>query len=231
MPFKSQQQRRWMHANDPEMASRWEDETPKGRRLPKRVDELGNGSGRYTAAFTHPDPLDPNDRVRQKTHRRMPEFPYDRQTRYGEPESQAMDGSKYHDGGYGGQLTPWFIPNDDSDGVDEASETPYMFGRSSMDVRGNMINQSPSRRSFAGAHQTDLDVDSHEVFGETDLRDLQTGELRDIGGMGGMAPQTRLDGEVDLSVYEDMDLSECFAVHNPDGPEVVSLLETLDWDR
>ncbi len=37
MPFKSTAQRRWMYANDPKMAKRWERETPKGKKLPKRV--------------------------------------------------------------------------------------------------------------------------------------------------------------------------------------------------
>ena len=36
MPFKSQAQRKWMHANKPEMAKQWEDETPSGR-LPTRL--------------------------------------------------------------------------------------------------------------------------------------------------------------------------------------------------
>jgi hypothetical protein len=37
MPFKSKAQRGWMHANEPEMAKRWEKETPKGKRLPEKV--------------------------------------------------------------------------------------------------------------------------------------------------------------------------------------------------
>lgn len=37
MPFKSQAQRKWMHAQHPEMAERWEKETPKGKALPKKV--------------------------------------------------------------------------------------------------------------------------------------------------------------------------------------------------
>jgi len=36
MPFRSQAQRGWMHANHPEMAARWEAETPKGK-LPQYV--------------------------------------------------------------------------------------------------------------------------------------------------------------------------------------------------
>lgn len=37
MPFKSEAQRKWMHANKPEMAKRWEEHTPKGKKLPKKV--------------------------------------------------------------------------------------------------------------------------------------------------------------------------------------------------
>lgn len=37
MPFKSRAQQKWMYANKPEMATRWEKETPSGR-LPKKVD-------------------------------------------------------------------------------------------------------------------------------------------------------------------------------------------------
>jgi len=36
-PFKSKQQRKWMYATNPEMALRWEKETPKGKRLPAKV--------------------------------------------------------------------------------------------------------------------------------------------------------------------------------------------------
>lgn len=36
MPFKSQAQRRYMYSQEPEIASRWERETPKGKYLPER---------------------------------------------------------------------------------------------------------------------------------------------------------------------------------------------------
>jgi hypothetical protein len=36
MPFKSENQREWMYANNPKMAKKWEKETPKGK-LPKKV--------------------------------------------------------------------------------------------------------------------------------------------------------------------------------------------------
>lgn len=38
MPFKSKAQRRWMYANDPEMAKKWEKHTPKGK-LPEKVED------------------------------------------------------------------------------------------------------------------------------------------------------------------------------------------------
>ena len=37
MPFKSQAQRKWMFANEPEMAARWAKETPKGKKLLKKL--------------------------------------------------------------------------------------------------------------------------------------------------------------------------------------------------
>jgi hypothetical protein len=37
VPFKSKAQRRWMYANDPAMAKRWQSETPKGAKLPNKV--------------------------------------------------------------------------------------------------------------------------------------------------------------------------------------------------
>jgi hypothetical protein len=40
MPFKSQAQRRFMHATDPKMAARWEKETPKGKPLPEKVKKV-----------------------------------------------------------------------------------------------------------------------------------------------------------------------------------------------
>jgi len=37
MPFKSKQQEKWMWATHPEMARQWEEHTPKGAKLPKKV--------------------------------------------------------------------------------------------------------------------------------------------------------------------------------------------------
>ena len=47
MPFKSENQRKWMYANKPEMAKRWEKETPKGK-LPKKKVTSGRRNARRT---------------------------------------------------------------------------------------------------------------------------------------------------------------------------------------
>lgn len=40
MPFKSDAQRKWMHANHPDMAKRWEKETPSIKDLPGKVEKV-----------------------------------------------------------------------------------------------------------------------------------------------------------------------------------------------
>lgn len=37
MPFKSEAQRRWMYANNPKLAKKFEAETPRGKKLPEYV--------------------------------------------------------------------------------------------------------------------------------------------------------------------------------------------------
>ncbi|HEU5118680.1 MAG TPA: hypothetical protein VFT74_18950 [Isosphaeraceae bacterium] len=49
----------------------------------------------WTSAFTHPDPLDPNDAQRQRTQARPKDYPYDRLVSYGSPVGTAMDGDAY----------------------------------------------------------------------------------------------------------------------------------------
>lgn len=46
MPFKSQAQRRFMHANDPAMAERWERHTPEGKKLPERAGKRSSAKGK-----------------------------------------------------------------------------------------------------------------------------------------------------------------------------------------
>lgn len=49
MPFVSQAQRKWMYANKPSMAKRWEAHTPKGKKLPEHVKEAAYMDGVTTA--------------------------------------------------------------------------------------------------------------------------------------------------------------------------------------
>lgn len=48
-PFKSQKQRAWMYANDPEMAERWQKHTPKGKKLPKYAPKKKKTKAEYGA--------------------------------------------------------------------------------------------------------------------------------------------------------------------------------------
>lgn len=59
----------------------------------RSIKEAG-GSG-YSAAFTHPDPIDPNDVQRQKTQSRAGSYPYDRSTSYGGPIGTDLGGAAY----------------------------------------------------------------------------------------------------------------------------------------
>jgi len=36
MPFVSQAQRKWMYSKKPKMAKKWEEHTPKDKKLPKK---------------------------------------------------------------------------------------------------------------------------------------------------------------------------------------------------
>jgi len=53
MPFKSKAQRRWMHANEPKMANRWEDHTPKGKKLPERVKKKKSKTESFDVVLGH----------------------------------------------------------------------------------------------------------------------------------------------------------------------------------
>jgi hypothetical protein len=37
MPFKSEAQRRFLYANNPELAKEFQEKTPKGKKLPEKV--------------------------------------------------------------------------------------------------------------------------------------------------------------------------------------------------
>ncbi len=60
----------------------------------KRYFHEAGGSG-YSAAFTHPDPIDPNDIQRQRTQSRAGDYPYDSPTSYGAPIGTDSGGAAY----------------------------------------------------------------------------------------------------------------------------------------
>lgn len=45
MPFKSESQRKWMYANEPEMAKKWSKHT-SSKKLPKKVKKKGKKNGK-----------------------------------------------------------------------------------------------------------------------------------------------------------------------------------------
>ena len=51
MPFKSEAQRRWMYANKPRMAARWQKETGKGADLPEKVEKTSEFNAYLNAAL------------------------------------------------------------------------------------------------------------------------------------------------------------------------------------
>ena len=52
MPFVSSSQRKWMYATHPEMARQWQEETPKGKKLPKKVGKKnGKSKTRQWSSF------------------------------------------------------------------------------------------------------------------------------------------------------------------------------------
>jgi len=62
MPFRSEKQRKWMHANHPKMAKRWEKETSKAADLPEKVasafvnefEKIGGTTRQLTFDFSPP---------------------------------------------------------------------------------------------------------------------------------------------------------------------------------
>ncbi len=92
------------------------------------------GPSNWTTAFTHPDPMDPNDRVRQKTQSRDVNFPYDRGTSYGASSHAGMDGSERQDGASKGPPLarqhqaprPMSVWDRMSDSIDRLEGLPYM---------------------------------------------------------------------------------------------------------
>lgn len=113
------------------------------------------GPSGYTTAFTHPDPLDPNDAQRQRTQTRSPgdggkgtghqAYPYDQPVSYGKDVGAGMDGGSYQvDGGNhpppgeehdpDQPLSVWDRLSDMSDGLDRRVGKPVEVGMQGYDA-------------------------------------------------------------------------------------------------
>ena len=96
-------------------------------------DSGGGGAAGYTTAFTHPDPMDPNDRVRQKTQSRASNYPYDMPVMYGRSTHASFDGDERQDGADDGPpppprnsgpprpMTVWDRMSDITDGIERSA--------------------------------------------------------------------------------------------------------------
>lgn len=56
---------------------------------------ITEGPSGYQNAFGHPEPMDPNDRIRQRTQSRATDFPYDMPVTHGRPMGTGMDGAEF----------------------------------------------------------------------------------------------------------------------------------------
>jgi len=69
MPYKSDAQRRFMHAQHPAIAKRWDAHTPKGKDLPERVGGQGRkpkgvgGGGQWAGFVASPLHREPGERT------------------------------------------------------------------------------------------------------------------------------------------------------------------------
>jgi hypothetical protein len=157
--------------------------------LLEMMGEDSGGPSGYTTAFTHPDPMDPNDRVRQKTQSRATDYPYDMPVMYGRSSHAGMDGSERQDGADNGPplarqqdqpdqpLSVWDRLSDISDSVVrsvvgsgyESELGSGLHGRMGEDGMDAMeLEMDALRRDFRdsydGARHTTDRMDSPDLF-------------------------------------------------------------------
>lgn len=130
-------------------------------------DTGGMSAAGYTTAFTHPDPMDPNDRVRQKTQSRQASYPYDMPVMYGRSSHAGMDGSERQDGADDG---PPLGREDDPADVRPMSVWDRMSD----------ISDSVVRSVIGTGYESELGSGLHGRMGEDgmDAMDLEMDSLR-----------------------------------------------------
>lgn len=126
----------------------------------------------WTTAFTHPDPMDPNDRVRQKTQSRDGGYPYDMPVMYGRSSHASMDGDERQDGADNG---PPLGQEDDPEDVRPLSVWDRM---SDSVVREGSLD--PVEIGPMGANAAELGYGNHGRMGEDgmDAMELEMDSLK-----------------------------------------------------
>jgi hypothetical protein len=128
----------------------------------------GGGAAGYTTAFTHPDPLDPNDKVRQKTQTRSAEYPYDMPVMYGRPSHASFDGDERQDGS----------GDDPPLGRQSEPDRPLSVWDRMSDLADSLTRESAIGSGYES--EVDLGLGSHGRMGEDgmDAFDLEMDALR-----------------------------------------------------
>lgn len=131
--------------------------------------------GSWTTAFTHPDPMDPNDRVRQKTQSRAGSYPYDMPVMYGRSSHASMDGDERQDGADDG---PPLGHEDDPEDVRPMSVWDRMSDVSDSIVREGSMD--PVEIGPMGYNADALGYGNHGRMGEDgmDAMELEMDALR-----------------------------------------------------
>jgi hypothetical protein len=145
------------------------------------------GPSGYVTAFTHPDPMDPNDRLRQQTQSRSDDFPYDRPVMYGRSTHAGMDGDERQDGADDGPppgdehepdrpLSVWDRISDSIDRMEQGPQAADAFalgygnhgrmGEDGMDAIDLEIDalQKDFRSSYDDARPTTDEMHPHDLF-------------------------------------------------------------------
>ena len=127
------------------------------------------GPSNWTTAFTHPDPMDPNDRVRQKTQSRDVMWPYDRDNSYGASSHAGMDGSERQDGADDGPPLarvhraprPMSVWDRMSDAIDRDMEgMPYLSNGPETELSAPLGYGNHGRMGEDGLDALELEMDA-----------------------------------------------------------------------
>jgi len=75
MPFRSEKQKKWMYANMPQTANKWQEHTPKGKKLPMYADDSSENYDALYKHFSHMVGKEQEDVQIQKNKRKNPNQP------------------------------------------------------------------------------------------------------------------------------------------------------------